>query len=220
MSLSNLPAGTFVQVNAQGLLEVIDEKTGALVAIEKVNRQEETSLKEHTLPDGTIVLVDERIDPKTLKVVSKNAYVFNSGIASLICQFLTEGKSFDEICRMEGMPPLFILHKWRKMYKDFDEALEQSLRDKAYMFIDKAIQKIEQATVRGEPDYKSQSEMYLKFAEKANPDRFGNRVKHSGDKDSPMSWTIVTGVPQKLPESEPVRILQNEELPALEGKHD
>jgi hypothetical protein len=214
LSHTDLAIGTFAQMNAQGLIEVIDEKTGMIVSVQTMGNKDDSSLKERMLADGTKILVDEQIDTITLKVISKNTYVFNAKIASVICQHLTEGRGFQEICAMPSMPPFYILQKWRKMYKDFDDAIEQSIKDQSYLYRDKALETIKLATTKeGDTDHKAIADMYLKLAEKGNPDRFGSRTKHVGDKDAPIHFTIETGVPQKIPDARPVGPGANEAAP-------
>jgi hypothetical protein len=197
-----LPKGTFAQKNEQGLIEILDEKTGAIVAIQSsVIRGQEIGLKEICLKDGSKVLVDEQIDPETLKVISTKKYVFNADVASIICQKITEGNGFGDICKEPGMPPFFILSKWRKMYKDFDDAIEQALRDQAYYFRDMAIEQVLLAkTKNGDTDHKAISDAYFKAAEKGNRDRFGHQTKLTAEPGT-LAVAYYTGVP-KAPEVE------------------
>lgn len=214
MAGTELAKGTFARINSQGLIEVIDERSGEIISVQTMTPKADSSLKERTLGDGTKILVDEQIDPATLQVKSKNVYIFNAQVASIICQHLTEGKGFQEICAMDGMPPFYILQKWRKMYSDFDEAIEQSIKDQAYLYRDKALEAIKLAVTKdGDTDHKAIADMYLRLAEKGNPDRFGNKQKQLGDKDSPIHFTIETGVPQKVSDARPVGPGTSEAVP-------
>jgi len=126
-----------------GLIEVIDMRTGAVLAVQRSvgvdllggGRQ---ALVEHILPSGEKVLLERGIDPGS--VVHTKAWPYSAMTADLICQLVAEGEPITKICSKEGFPPYHVFCRWKKEHPEFVQLLEEARRDRAEAMRDLALQ--------------------------------------------------------------------------------
>ena len=98
---------------------------------------------------------------------------------------------------MPGFPLSETIHNWKRLFPGFEEMLEASYKDRAYYFQDKIIEDLDEMANLSKdevPAKKLQVDTTFKLMEKANPEKFGNNLKISGDAKSPLQFIIDTGV--------------------------
>lgn len=188
---------TFTRVNKSGLLEVVDEDSGEVVAVQKsydadLFADKRDQLLEYEI-DGKKVLVERGIN---LDSVHSGGPTYSNFLADIICQRVAEGDTFVKICAEPNMPSYGTLTRWRRQHTHFDEMLEQARADRAEFFHDSVIKSAEEVKTKDDAVIqKAKMDAYKWAAEKGNPDKFGNRTKISGDKGAPLQLIIDTGVP-------------------------
>jgi len=189
----------FARTNSDGVVEIVNERTGQIIVaqdtMEDVLTSRLESLVEVTLDDGTKCFMDPHMDRGRLP--GHAGVQYSNTMADVICQRIAEGDSITKVCKDPKMPGYATLSRWRKAHKDFGELFEQALQDRAHMYHDKVIEAAEATDTKDDAAVqKVKVDAYKWAAEKGNPDRFGSRTKISGDKGGPLAFTIVTGVPQ------------------------
>jgi len=167
--LMSVTKGTFVRHNKEsGEIEVVDEKTGEVIA-----RQ-------------------GRLD----KYISNLKEPFDPVIADIFCNRIIEGESVRKICEDPLMPDLATLTRWRRNDDDFRKDMAQARKDRAQVYHDKALEIVEETTTKDEVSInRLKSDTYKWAAERGNAEEFGARpTKVEGV--SVSTQIIVTGVPQ------------------------
>ena len=167
--LMSITKGTFVRHNkTTGEIEVVDEKTGEVIA-----RQ-------------------GRLD----KYISNLKEPFDPVIADIFCNRIIEGESVRKICEDPMMPDLATLTRWRRNDDDFRKDMAQARKDRAQVYHDKALEIVEETTTKDEVSInRLKSDTYKWAAERGNAEEFGARpTKVEGV--SVSTQIIVTGVPQ------------------------
>lgn len=140
---------------------------------------------------------------------------YNSIYRDFICQQIAEGLSLRRLSELPGMPSPAIIYRWRKENPDFQEAYEDALRLRAEMAAEELIDTsvIDSMDREDLLRERARDEKRRFHAEKFAPDRFGARVKHTGDEKQPIQMIINTGVPM----DEPIAI---ESTSDIEGEYD
>ena len=192
----NTPARkTKVSLNAKTkLLEVYDEETGKLVAIQESPTAIGVSthkLVERLLPDGSLVMVEATIDPLVLTDFKFNEY--SSYVVDLICEKITEGQSLTAICGTQGFPTYSELCRWRRQHPEISERLQEARRDRAEYLRDLAYKEalaIEEDTATSD---KARFEALMKLAGVDDKERFGN-AKGEVATAQPIQILISTGI--------------------------
>ena len=128
-------------------------------------------------------------------------------IAKQMCEQLSEGIPLREICRQEGFPAWRTVYDWMKKDSDLSTAIAYA-RDVGYDAIAEDCLRIADSPVLGEEISESvdeegvkrvtvkkvdmlghrklQIETRLKLLAKFNPKKYGDRVTHGGDDESPV----------------------------------
>jgi len=187
----------FARTNSQGIVEVVSERTGQIIAMQKTMedllRNKSDQLVEYICDDGTKVYIQKGLPSE---LIPKHQVIYSTTIADIICQKIAEGATITSICEDDKMPNYSTLTRWRKAHEDFSEMFEQALKDRAHIYHDKAIDAAEAAVTKDDAAVQSlKMNAYKWGAEKGNPDRFGTRTKITGD-NTGHGFVILTGVPQ------------------------
>jgi hypothetical protein len=159
-----------------GRVECINYETGRVVAYaEKVN--------------SPLVSVDEAY------VHVQTPCVYSEHMAQTICELIAGGASISAICAMDGFPSYSQLARWRVRYPDFGREYDVARSMRAEVMHDRILETIGESIDADDVAVAKLEFDKLKYLASVNdPDRFGNRVKHSGDKDQPLQFIIDTGI--------------------------
>ena len=115
--------------------------------------------------------------------------------ADIICDMISQGKTLKYISSLAGMPPTTVIARWRKQHPEFGEAYESARAARAEILHDVIYETANEVAspdeVAGE---KLRFEKMKYLASVNDPDRFGNRIKHSGDDKRPLKFVIDTGI--------------------------
>jgi hypothetical protein len=192
-----LPAAEhlFSQLNEDGLIEIIDELTGDVVAIQSSTddllKGKRERLVEYTLEDGTIVLIEKGM---SLDRISKKSYAYSKVLADIICQEVTEGAPLTKLCKEDKYPSYATVCRWRRDHDDFNKALVMAYKFRADYYADKVLEEAEDTLTKDDAAVQKVKVDALKWsAEKGNPERYGNKVKLLGDA-APIHLMIDTGI--------------------------
>ncbi len=129
-----------------------------------------------------------------------DVYRYDRNLAQAICELVREGKTIASIGRMPGFPLPATIYNWKRLFPGFDEMLEASFKDRAYLLQDRILDDLDEmgSLQKDEiPAKKLQVDTTFKLMEKANPEKFGAKVQLSGDKDAPLQFIIDTGIRRK-----------------------
>ncbi len=189
--------GTFYHKNAEGLLELIDEVTGKVVAVQ-LSPTATSDLRVIEGPDGVRVAVPRSLPDERLAPLLTKSYAFNQCIADLICQEVIEGKTLSQVCQMQGFPSYTILRRWMRNNKDFATAVEEAQRARAMAFHDGIVQSAEDydrlSTSEEIAAKKAKVEALKWLSQVGNADSYGNKTKVSGDAAAPLQIIVDTGI--------------------------
>jgi hypothetical protein len=150
----------------------------------------------------------ELIDLFTGEIVNTSArgtdlseYVFNYKMAVLICQEVRNGRTLLDIGADPAFPSLDIIHHWQAMDRMFAEELRLARKARGEVFHDRIVgiaERAEAGDLQTRQDIDSSKlalDAYKWAAEKADPERFGNKVTHEGSKTNPIVMRVVnTGI--------------------------
>lgn len=196
MSQPEIPEHIF-RINAQGLVEAIDIKTGRVIAVQStfddlLKRRSDRLVKINT-PEGPVWI------EKTLNfdmVGRLKAWPYSQLLGDLVCEKVTLGVSLVMACEELGVP-YSIVKKWERESPEFKESLALARKDGAEYSHGKIL---ELARTRG--DAKTEIEALKWSAEKNDPERFGNKTKLVGDTSAPITFVIDTGIRREaIPEA-------------------
>ena len=176
--------------NETGFIEHIDKQTGRVIKIQvDFNADEFEGIK---AGDGSIILHQKGFPPED--GFSTKRWIYSKTLESLICQRICEGKTLSQISQLNGVPPYYIIAKWKQEIPDFAQAIKQAEKDRAEVFQTKALNVSEDS----EPETVSCDRLLvdtLKWcAQVDNPEKFANKTKISGDSEAPVTFIIETGI--------------------------
>lgn len=181
-------------------MEVVDTRTGALVAVEREPTGYDQALKRAVLVklrDGRELLVDPRITKAELDERLGKRYIYSEMLASLICSHLASGKRAKEIAEMVGMPDVRTMSEWRLQHPYFKNLWEEAMKMYAEDCAAQAtIEAREGLTASKDtiPGKKLYVDTMKWAAEKADPASFGQKIKVDGEIATKTTLIIETGI--------------------------
>lgn len=211
--------GRFARLNKDGLVEIVDEKTGQILAIqEDMLEVGKDGFYEAELQDGTKVLIQKGVSLD--KVTGYKSIPFSNVMADVICQKVVEGHSLTQICGKDGIPPYPTVIRWQQQHPEFKEALQYARQDRSETFHDKAINQAEKSIDSGAD--KLRVDTYKWAASVGNPETYGSKTKVIGDKNAPLQLIVDTGIrrPEDYNKDEALQSRDVEELGGEIGKAD
>ena len=134
---------------------------------------------------------------------------YTLAIADRICGEIAEGKSLRTICKPDDMPAISSIFEWRRTHPDFSERYEKAKQDCADAMAedilaiadDSSMDWAERVDKDGNKYYaidkdniqrsRLQVDARKWIAAKLKPNRYGDKVELSGDKNAPVSIQIV-----------------------------
>ena len=176
---------TVTRVNSRGLIEVLCAHTGRLLCLQSspdslFERKWERLTKIET-PDGPVWL-ERGLNFDLTKMCKGMPY--SSTLAGLLLNHVASGMSLMKACDELSLSYSDVL-LWKRQSAEFRDNLDEAKLERAD-FARELIHHIGEE--RGNLDALKWS------AEKGNPEKYGPRIKHSGDKNSPLSFVLDTGI--------------------------
>lgn len=130
------------------------------------------------------------------------AHLYTIEIGDAICNLVREGMTYDQICKMPGMPQKHLIFRWRDFHPDFAARLKKARIDRATIHHEKAIAVLEESdTIEKDevPRQKFRFDSYMKLAERAAPEEFGQQTKVQHENAAPTMIVINTGINRDEP---------------------
>lgn len=147
---------------------------------------------------GRTVYVDPQISLENLEARLNTHVPFSPILCELICEKLAEGLTPPEVAELAGMPTTTTMRRWRKQHPEFEEMWRMALQDYADMKAREALDTAREVHLGGDPDAVGGGKLFvdtLKWAaEKADPDKFGSRMKVSGEVKHAVALMVDTGI--------------------------
>ena len=130
--------------------------------------------------------------------------IYNESLALEICNRLSSGESLRSICRDEGMPSQTQVYVWLNAKKDFAEQYARAREEQAETHADQIVDIADETPQTMEVKDKDGNVVDIKLdsayiawqkqridarkwnASKQRPKKYGDRVTHGGDDESPV----------------------------------
>ncbi len=161
-----------------GLIKVYSMLTGEVVQIvgeDSLVSRIPVELVEITREDGSKVVIQKGIEPTPALLGTKDMK-YNRMLADVVCSRVCSGESLMAISKESGMPSYATFKKWIRENKEFEEALEKALQDKADYLTDRALEVAEEMHARERknmPDVAAAKELADRLWQKAQSDKPG-----------------------------------------------
>lgn len=188
---------TKVSLNKQtGLLEVYEEATGKLVAVQSSPDEDlisarDSRLVERLLPDGSIVLCEATIDPTVLAKFKYKEY--SRYVVDLMCEKIVEGMGITEICQLKGYPSYAEFCRWKRQDPEIQKQIDQARRDRAEGLRDKIVKIADNLSERDGDEIKTKIDTYKYLASVDDKQKFGNQ-KGEAQVVQPIQIVVNTGI--------------------------
>jgi hypothetical protein len=125
---------------------------------------------------------------------------FTPELGTKICDLIADGETLTKICRAKGMPGRRSVQRWILKYPDFERTYWQARKLSATTLFDKARDEADNTTKDFFMDAKgvkrvdtgivSRAALRVRTlqwaATKLNPERYGDKVQHTGANDGPI----------------------------------
>lgn len=191
---------TFAYMNDKGQIEVIDVRTGKILAIQTT--REELLVKkpeefvEYTLESGDKVLVEKNVSAPDLSTNRRLPY--SPLVVDLICQKIAEGQSLTSVCRNPGFPSYALLCRWRRENPGINDMLNEARRDRAEQIHDRIMDEVvadAQAVTKDDiPGVKLKFDALKWLTQVGDQDRYGQKQQISGKVDVKTAIVVDTGI--------------------------
>lgn len=114
---------------------------------------------------------------------------YQGEIADRICASLAAGLTIKQACEKVGMLP-YEYYQWRREHEEFRQAVEAAKNDMAHAVADSCLEIADEASPENVKvaDLRVRSRQW--YAKVMNPQRFGDRVQHSGDPSAPIALKL------------------------------
>jgi transposase-like protein len=215
--------GIKTRINSDGLMEGYDEATGKVEWVEKARKKKPGAPRRTTAswsvdqkpvhkvkdPDGKLVWAYMGVN---LDHIPREVWPYSRVMIDHVCALVAEGHTISKIARMEGLPPLNTLYRWRREHPEFREELKEARKMRAEIMHDKVLELADTTEKETVMEDRLKKEIYQWGAEKGDPDEYGVRVKSAVEVSAPGVWIIQTGVPTQAP---PIEV-KSEPAPPIE----
>ena len=121
---------------------------------------------------------------------------YSEAYADVILDLIVQGKTITKITNMEGMPTYQSILKWKATVPAFKERLLEARRSRAELWHDEIVRdKDVIPDTPAEAQHEKLKFEKLKYlAEKNNPEEFGQKQIHAGDRNNPIRLIVDTGI--------------------------
>lgn len=203
------------KTRADGVLELIDTDTGAVLAIQKQKEIKKEIISKGGRPPGRPPANSPEthhwvIDGKGRKLwvpkgtnpdsLPRLIYPYCEVTSDFVLQKITEGMTLPSISKLEGMPPVAAFYKWMRDYPEFRTKMELARKARAEFYADQAIE-----TARSADDDTVQADRlrvdtYKWAAEVNDRETYGKQTKVTGN-TGPTVIFIDTGIKDSVDEA-------------------
>jgi hypothetical protein len=192
---------------ATGLLQGVNKFTGEIVWTQKTDKAPPTTKgpqeRKHTVDSHYIEFVDDdgkRIklpyNPKFLKF-HKSVWPYMEELGLDIARRIAEGETMKEICSSEGMPPYYVVAKWRATIPEFRNTVEEARRMRAEMYHDELHTVVKEVTESTAKSSKVKVDGYKHLAAVNDPDSYSGQKKDSFQAPPSLTFIFNTGIERK-----------------------
>lgn len=167
-----------------GLIEGI-KQTGEVLTVQKsldapMDVTTKAGFTEHTRTDGSKYWVQDGHG-----IVESKQWIYNEMLGGAIASEVASGARLSQLHKtFAWCPPMAVLARWRRVFLDFAEMIEQAERDRALIHFEEIIETADATYEKFKDDddnavqaakLKIESRKWL--AEKGNVDKFGSKSK-------------------------------------------
>jgi hypothetical protein len=119
-------------------------------------------------------------------------------MAERICNELMEGKSLVKICAVEDMPDRVTVIRWLSTKPEFATKYAHARETQADVMDDLILDVANKCTAETAAADRVKIGAYQWRAAKLQPKKYGDKITHGGDPNSPMTvqLNVTTGVPR------------------------
>lgn len=188
------PVSTFCERGDDGLIRQYDMVTGQILAVigdpDTIDKFPEELIQiEH---EGKMLLVQKNLP---LEGLFREAMKFQPILGDLICKEVANGLSPKKVLEKMNID-YDVYARWRRQNKEFAQALNQALQDRADYLADCALEEAHDAspTPGGAQKAKLIVDTLWKSAEVANAQRYSSRVKVDSGPNHATVIVIETGI--------------------------
>lgn len=128
--------------------------------------------------------------------VKQKTWKYSDVYADIICSLVLAGNTITDITNMQGMPNYASVCKWKAENANFKERLKNAKKDRAELWHDEIAESldVDMETTADASREKLKFEKLKYLAEKNNPEEYGSKIQHGGDRDNPIRLVIDTGI--------------------------
>ena len=188
------PPNIYYRTNQAGLLEAVDIISGKVVAVQHAHKPYDPNDTEQyskvVTPTGETVYIS-----KDLTVTGRAPDFYDRAYsklhADLLVQKVIEGFTPTKACAEIGIE-YSVYNRWCREHKEFSDRIIQAKKDRAEKLHDEIF---EIADTSGDARVRIDARKWA--AEKHAPEVYGQKTKISGDAQAPLTFTILTGVPER-----------------------
>jgi hypothetical protein len=181
----------FTETRGQNV-HIINTKTGQTEFILSKDCRAPT-LVEKTLPDGSVLYVQEEVAPSITTV--RDTY-FSPLVIDEICTRIVQGEALTRICGSGNMPNYPTLCRWRREHPWVEQALDNARKDRAEVMRDKVMNEADNAVSHKDPITATQTRIdaYKWAAGVDSPEKYSPRAKIGDLVVAPTQIIIQTGI--------------------------
>lgn len=209
--LVTMPEAT-PRIRADGLFEGVNPD-GSIAWVERGDRATRSRQAGHRMSDRYFEFISQgghRItipyDPKILKFHSI-LYPYMEEIAMEIARRLAEGDTLRAICASDGMPPYYVVGRWRMENPNFKKLMEEARNIRAELYEDEMIDVKDNVTEQTSREARVKLDALKHLAAINNPDTYGSKTKLVGDGSAPAIFIFNTGIERKqLEQNIPIEV--------------
>jgi hypothetical protein len=121
-------------------------------------------------------------------------YTYSQVMSDQICMLISEGYTIREISAMDGMPPPMTMVKWQVENPEFKEAISYAKKSRAEYYSDKIHEIAHTVAEENSKSAKVSMDGMKWLASTGDPEVFGSKTQITGDKNSPITFLVDTGI--------------------------
>ena len=230
------PEGLIEFVNADGYVvsrqmppdhvKAMAEQKGISVDELMKERAEQTSVAQmlevirmrRGLPPGTkISLREPEVRRMFNEIQDHGVYPYSEIVAKEIAIRFAAGERLREFLGKGFFPTYGNYIRWKSRYPDFKRMMEDAEKARAERYVAEIEHVADTVDVGNSKAAKVRLDALKHLAAVHDPDKFGNRTKLVGDKNAPITFNVMTGVPDQEELPIPTQVEHNPPI-ETEGK--
>ncbi len=193
---------TVSYINDKGLIETVNIYTGETIAVQSTKddllKMKQEKMVQVQMADGSLMWLERGLNLDSY--APRRRWSYSELVIDLICTKLLEGKSLKAICEEPGMPPMWVLSRWRRKYAEADQRIKDARMDYAEIIRDQIIEEALAADEDTVQTTKVRMDALKWAAGVDNPDRYGSKARVAVEGSMAMQLLVDTGI--RRPEDE------------------